>query len=29
MYNKIPPEILRIDLSNFILKIKALGVQDI
>ncbi len=29
MPDRLPPEILRIDLSNFILKVKGLGIEDI
>lgn len=29
MAERLPPEILRIDLSNYILKLKGLGIEDI
>jgi HrpA-like RNA helicase len=29
MTERLPPEILRIDLANYILKLKGLGIQDI
>lgn len=29
MAERLPPEILRIDLANYILKLKGLGVEDI
>ena len=29
MPDRLPPEIMRIDLSNFILKLRGLGIQDI
>lgn len=29
MPNRLPPEILRIDLANFLIKLKGLGVGDI
>jgi HrpA-like RNA helicase len=29
MMEKLPPEILRIDLANYILKLKGLGIGDI
>jgi HrpA-like RNA helicase len=29
MPERIPPEIMRIDLTNFILKLKGLGITDI
>lgn len=29
MMERLPPEVLRIDLANYILKLKGLGIQDI
>lgn len=29
MHQRLPPEVLRIDLTNFLLKLKGLGIQDL
>lgn len=29
MPDRLPPEILRVDVSNFILKLKGLGIEDV
>ena len=29
MYNRLPSEIMRVDLSNVILKLKGLGIEDV